>query len=77
MSDMVEFNHMADPGYTPFDADDVCEVKMETSGSRGGIDVTVTWGMVDRDDGLEFLELTYNFATWAEAGWWLHEKARR
>lgn len=73
----METNHISDPSYTPFEADDVCEVHMETSGARGGLDVTVTWGVIDRDDGLEFMELTYNFPDLSAAGWWLHEKARR
>ena len=72
MSDQI-----SDPSYVPFEADDICEVKMETSGTRGGVDVTVTWGVVDRDDGLEFMELTYNFPTWEQAGWWLHSNTRR
>jgi hypothetical protein len=73
----METQHITDPTYTPFEADDVCEVHMETSGHRGGIDVTVTWGVVDRDDGLEFMELTYNFPTWEQAGWFLHVTTRR
>ena len=76
-TDMVK--HISDPSYTPFEADDICEVKMETSRLRGGVDVTVTWGQFYRDDGhygLEFLELTYNFPDFAAAGWFLHEKTR-
>jgi hypothetical protein len=71
---------ISNPSYTPFEADDVCEVHMETSGQRGGIDVTVTWGEVYRDEcnvGLEFMELTYNFPDLSAAGWWLHENTRR
>lgn len=64
--------HITEQTYVPFETDDVCEVHMETSGQRGGIDVTVQWGVVDPDDGLEFFELTYNFSSWAEASWWLH-----
>lgn len=71
MSDQI-----SDPSYVPFEADDICEVKMETSGTRGGVDVTVTWGVVDRDDGLEFMELTYNFSDFSAAGWWLHSNTR-
>ena len=77
MSDQI-----SDPSYVPFEADDICEVKMETSGTRGGVDVTVTWGQFYRDEGpfdfgLEFMELTYNFPTWEQAGWWLHSNTRR
>lgn len=69
--------HITDPTYTPFGEDDVCEVRMATSGQRGGVDVTVTWGVDDPEDGLEFFELTYNFSNWEAAGWFLHAAARR
>ena len=66
----------SEPDYTPFVSEDVCQTMMETSGLRGGIDVTVRYGAVDPEDGLEFFELTYHFPSWEAAGWWMHSTFR-